>query len=615
MHWAGSDRFATLPGLLQYTLDATSNSAAFNWREAGYWRRLSTEEFAGQVRRFALGLVDLGLRPGDTLGILAPPSPFWLVADFAAMSIGVISVPLFPNMSPEHLAWEADNSSLRMLVVIGEPQWQLARPLARRFQKVITKGVHADRGHWLDWQGLLEHGDALAAREPTRYADLRDAVGCDDVATIIHTSGSTGKPKGVALTHRNLVTQVVGAAACFPLDPARDRALSCLPLAHVFERMVMYLYVATGLGVYFCDDIKNLGPMLREVKPTVVTMVPRLVEKLHARILGDIDAGGPMKRSLGHWALERADHRAPETSHSWSDGVAESILYRKVRAALGGNLRYCIVGGAALADDLARFLTNVGVPVYVGYGLTECAPVAAVNRPGAARIGTVGKPFPGVEVRIGAQDEILVRGANVMKGYHRDETATAATVDAQGWLHTGDCGRFDADGYLIITGRIKELLKTSNGKYVCPVPIEQALMAHPLVEQAMVIADGRNFVSALLFANPEALHRARLRDVGETLSDAAYAASPAVNREIDSLLATINAGLDHWEQVRRWRLVTTMPTVEGNELTPTLKIRRHVVAQVHAALIEAMYRDEPGAAPLSGGTPRGESQGASLAPS
>ncbi len=582
--------FSTLPGMLAQTLARTSNAAALNWREGGYWRRMSTEEFAAQVRRFCLGLTKLGLKPGDCVGILATPSPWWLIADLAVLTAGGISVPLFPNMSSDHLVFAIDNVSMRYLFVSDEATWALARPEATRLEAIITKGVHADRGHHVDWQRVLELGDEVAAADPLAHARLRDAVTADQSATIIHTSGSTGRPKGVVLTHGNLVSQVHGACEVFPLDPAHDRALSCLPLAHVFERMVMYDYLANGVAVHFCDDIALIGAMMRSIHPTVMTAVPRLVEKVHARIAADVAGGGLFKRLIGSWALDRADHHAPEATHELADTVADALLYKKVRAAFGGQLRYFIIGGAPLADGLHRFLLNVGVPVYLGYGLTECAPVAAVNRPGEACVGTVGRPYPGVEVRIGAQDEILVRGPNVMRGYHRDPVATAATVDSEGWLHTGDCGRFDDHGRLIITGRIKELHKTAGGKYVSPVPIEQALVEHPLIDQAMVVAEGKPCVTALLFTTPEAVAVAKRR-AGTDVSDAAFMASADVKADLAKHLAAINTRLDHWEQVRRTLVITEAPTIANEQLTPTMKLRRHAVCAAFAAEIDQMYRE------------------------
>jgi long-chain acyl-CoA synthetase len=587
----------TVPDVLAGMLNRTPCSAALSWREAGYWRRMPTEELARDVRRCALGLVRLGVKPGDSVGLLAPSSPTWLITDLAIMSIGAISVPLFPNLSLSHLLYESDNVDMQWLVVIGAEQWQLVQPHAGRWRAVVVKQVLELPKEAVSWSRLLELGDEVSEQDPGLFARRRDHLTPDTIATIIHTSGSTGQPKGVVLTHRNLMSQITGARECFPLDPAKDRALSCLPLAHVFERTVVYCYLAQGVPVAFADDVKNTGILMKEVRPTIMSMVPRLIEKLYARIVKRFDEASWPKRQLGRWAVEHALHDEPGERKSWSMDVADTLIYQRLREALGGRLRALIVGGAALAPDLGRFLTNVGVPVYCGYGLTEASPVIAVNHPSACKLGTVGKLFPGVEVRIAAGGEILARGPGIMRGYHRDPVATAATVDADGWLHTGDLGRFDAEGYLMITGRVKELLKTSNGKYICPVPIEHALCGNPLIDQAMVVAEGRPFVAALLFTEADAIARAKARLKLTHLDDRSFLASEVMQGEMRALLAEVNQHLDRWEQVHAFRLVAKPLTV-GEELTPTMKLKRHVVTTTYHDLIEAMYQEA--ATPVAG---------------
>jgi long-chain acyl-CoA synthetase len=326
--------------------------------------------------------------------------------------------------------------------------------------------------------------------------------------------------------------------------------------------------------------------------------VPRLIEKLHARIKSQVEVGGTLKRALGRWAMKIAS--GPDTlAKNVSRNLADTFVYRKMRDALGGQLNCLIVGGAALSDDLARFLTNIGLPVYTGYGLTEASPVIAVNAPGLCRIGTVGKPFPGVEVRLGEQNkEILARGPNIMQGYYRNQQATDETIDKEGWLHTGDQGEFDADGFLRITGRIKELLKTSNGKYVSPVPIELALAKSPLIDQAMVIAEGRQFVSCLLFPDHDYLHRRKGNDGKAGLTDDAFLQTPEIRAEVEALLGEVNASRDHHEKVCKYRFVLTPPSVERDDLTPTMKIRRHIVCEKYRELIDEMYSENSYAEPL-----------------
>lgn len=605
----------TLPGFCDLAFNTYRNSRCCAWREAGHWRWLSTEDLRGEQRRLALALRQAGVGPGDRVALLGEPSPHWLICDLAIMAIGAVSVPLFPAMSPEHFRHAVEHTSTRTLIVLGSAGWALAQPQLARFRHVIVRGVPGAaqagvRVH--SWHEALTRGDDLSAEEPALFSRLLAQVKPDDIATIIHTSGSTGLPKGVTLTHRNLVSQVQGACSVFPLVAGRDRCLSCLPFAHVFERVVVYTYLVQGAPVYVADDVKQVGVLLREVQPASMSAVPRLIEKLHARIRTQISESVAIKRQLGKWAVDLATREGPALreqpanghasrgSHPLALRIADRLIYAKLRQALGGHLKYLIVGGAALSEDLQRFLTGVGLPVYTGYGLTEASPVIAVNRPGARRIGTVGQAFPGVEIRIAPSllgetgGEILARGPNIMLGYHGDAAATAQVVDADGWLHTGDVGTLDEAGYLTITGRMKELFKTANGKYVAPTPIEQALVGSSqdhggLVDQALVIAEGQACVGALLFPDADSLRRRKQALSLESLSDAEFIARPEIAADLTALVAQVNAGLDHWEQVRCWRFITEPPTVANEGLTPTLKLRRHVLARRYQSLIDEMY--------------------------
>ena len=587
----------TLPDLLAGLLLRAPCSSALTWREAGYWRRMATEELARDVRRCALGLVKLGVKHGDCVGLLAPSSPTWLVADLAIMSIGAISVPLFPNLSLDHLLYESDHTDMQWLIAIGAEQWLQVQPHAARWRAVVVKEAHDLPKETLTWARLLELGDAVSEQDPSLFARRRDHLTPESIATIIHTSGSTGQPKGVVLTHHNLMSQIAGAKECFPLDSAKDRALSVLPLAHVFERIVVYTYLAQGIPLAFGDDVKNTGAMMKEVRPTIMSMVPRLIEKLYTRIVKRFDEASWPKRQLGRWALEHALKDDPTQRKPWTMDVADTLIFQRLRDAMGGRLKALIVGGAALAPDLGRFLTNVGVPVYCGYGMTEASPVITLNRVSDCRLGTVCRPFPGVSVRISSDGEILAKGPNIMRGYHRDEESTAKTIDAGGWLHTGDLGRLDSDGYLIITGRVKELLKTSNGKYVCPLPIEHALCGSPLIDQAMVIADGHPYVTALLFTESDALNRAKVRLKLTQLDDVAFLAHDTVRAEMHALLDDVNTHLDRWERVHAFRFILKPLTV-GEELTPTMKIKRHVVTTMYHDVITSMYQEA--AVPVAG---------------
>ena len=598
---------ASIPALCEAAFAAYRSGRCLASRDTGHWRWLATEDVQCEIRRLSLGLLRSGIAPGARVALIGDPSPHWLIADVAIMAIGAVTVPLFPTMSTEHLQHAVSHTGTRAVIVLGATAWQRIIADLGRFRLVIVRGAGTTGGRVMGWHEVQTLGDEVSSEDPGLYARSVAQLRPEDVATIIHTSGSTGLPKGVELTHRNLTMQIRGAAAVFPLHAGRDRALSCLPLAHVFERVVVYTYLVQGAPVFFADDVKQVGALLREVKPAVIAAVPRLIEKLHVRIRSQVAESVAIKRQLGYWALDLANRsELPEAgTKPLALRIADRLIYSKLRQALGGELKYFIVGGAALSADLQRFLAAVGIPCYTGYGMTEASPVISVNRPGANRIGTVGQAFPGVRMRISAEHEIQVQGDNLMRGYHGEVVSSAQVFTADGWLRTGDCGRIDADGYLTITGRAKELFKTSNGKYVAPVPIEQAVVAASQevggpIDQVMVIAEGQPCVGALLFADGEAVRRRRQMLGFDSLSDAEFLARPEViatlQNEMAHAIEQVNAGLDHWQQVRCWRFVAEPPTIDRDELTPTLKLRRHVLAQRYHSLITDMYAQRSQAA-------------------
>lgn len=589
----------TIPSLCDTAFNTYRQGHCVASREAGHWKWLSTEDLQAEIRRLALALLRLGAGPGSHVAIIGDPTPHWIAADLAVMAVGAASVPLFPTMSAGHFQHAVTSTGARTVVALGEAGWALVDAHRSLFRNMVVRGVPVTtKGRIHCWHDALELGDTLAQEDPGLYARMLARIRPDDLATIIHTSGSTGLPKGVELTHRNLVSQITTACGLFPLVAGRDKALSCLPFAHVFERVVVYTYLVQGAPVHIADDVKNVGVLLREVGPAVFTAVPRLIEKLHARIRAQIAESVAIKRQLGRWALELATTQGPTLrekrgGHPWALRVADRLIYGKLRQALGGHLKYLIVGGAALSDELTRFLIGVDLPVYTGYGMTEASPVIAVNRPGARRLGTVGQAFPGVEIRIGAQGEILARGPGVMSGYHKVELSP---VDAEGWLHTGDVGTLDADGYLTITGRLKELFKTANGKYVAPTPIEQALTGSGgLIDQALVVAEGQPCVGALLFPDAEILRRRKQALGCLALSDQEFLAKPEITSELAGSVAEVNAHLSSWERIRCWRFVAEPPSVANDGLTPTMKLRRHALTRRYQRLIDDMYAHREGA--------------------
>lgn len=585
--------FSTLPGIVQYAGQAYSNPAALSYKNGGRWCRISSSELLNSVRHAGENLIKMGLQPGDRVGIVAEPSPFWLMADLAALGAGAVTVPLFPNAAPDVLRHQVSDSAMKFLFVGSEEVQEMIRPIVDSLESPLKVLLLSPRPvQIVSRPPWTESGPPpIAEPEPPALEWDRRAARLkpEDTATLIYTSGSTGMPKGVELTHGNIVSQVRNAPRCFPLDPVKDSALSFLPLAHVFERMVVYYYLASGITVAFAESSRQAGVNLREIRPTILTAVPRFLQKVHERIQGLVDGTPGLRGRIGGKALRRALEKPLDAPPTWKDKVFEALVYRRIRAQMGGRLRLVISGSAPLDAALAKFLVNLGVPVYEGYGLSESSPVLAVNYPGHRKLGTVGPAFPGVELRIAPDGEVLARGPNIMKGYYGLPGETAAVLDEEGWLHTGDLGSLDEEGYLSVTGRKKELFKSANGKYVAPLPIEQALSTHRLIESAVIIAEGRPFVSALIYPDFDSLLALKQDLDGESGETGPFLRSEAVRRRFAEIVEAVNLGLNSWEQVRKFHVIDTPPAIESGEMTPTLKLRRHAVEAKYQRKIESFY--------------------------
>jgi long-chain acyl-CoA synthetase len=582
--------FTTLTGLLLHVGQTYRNPTALVYRQNDVWISLSTAEVKETVQKIGTGLLELGLKPGDRLGIMADPSPFWIMLDMAALGCGAITVPLFPNVAPENLGYEIRDSGMRFLFLSSEAQLSVARSSSEPLECIIALPKALELHGCISWEMLEIIGAKRLQTHPDQWEKSARDVKEEDTATLIYTSGSTGIPKGVELTHKNLISQVRGTAARFPLDPEKDRILSCLPLAHVLERIGAYYYLSSGTSLYFAEDIKKVGDYLHEIHPTVIILVPRLLDKMFAKIQSNVEATTGFKKLLAHAAFKRAREKSPTAPSTSRDKVFEALVYRKMRTALGGSLRLVISGGAPLDPNLYGFFLNIGLPVYEGYGLTEASPVVAANFPGHRKVGTVGVAYPGVEVRIAPDGEILAHGAGIMKGYYRKPEETASTIDVDGWLHTGDLGDLDAEGYLRITGRKKELFKTAGGKYVAPVPIEQAIGAHKFVDMVLVVAEGRPFTTALLFPNLDGL-KAWKQELGhEAMDDLSFLRSKEATVHLQQVVEAVNAKLNHWEKIQKFHLAEEALSISAGELTPTLKIRRHIVEEKFRRQIESFYK-------------------------
>ncbi len=583
--------YQTLPEMFLRQAAGHNNKRAFNDRTDGRWHPVPMSEIVLRASSLAAELNSRIPEHGASVGILAAPSSQWVIADMAVMLAGHVAVPFFVDFSESHFRHKVEDAEIHAICVFGKTLWERFRPFADRFDLIITDQVVDDVAAAVHLDACCFDGGQRLAAEPGLTERLLQAIDPDDLAAIIYTSGSTGTPKGVELTHRNLVAQLYDIEELFPIRACRDRALSLLPVAHSFERIVIYLYLARGMSVYFVDDIDRLGAMFQEVRPTMMTVVPRLLERTYERIAEKSDlVFGPLG-ALARWTWRHASRSEGSGNFPLADFAADKLVGWQIRKALGGKLRTMVVGGAHMPDDLNRFFVRMGIPLFEGYGLTEASPVISSNYQGNRKLGTVGRPLPSVSVQLTETGEVLAHGPNIMRGYRNLPDETAQVIDEDGWLHTGDLGQLDEEGYLSIVARKKEMLKTSTGEMVFPQPIERALCRSELVETACLIAEARKFSSVLLFLDPDALNRMKERCGAVHETDDGFANSFAMHHEIQSLIRSVNSNLNRWEKIHAYALLLEPPSIENSLLTPTLKIRRHKVEENYARVIELMYTE------------------------
>jgi long-chain acyl-CoA synthetase len=569
---------------------------------------MSSREVFERVRDLSIGFSALGMASGDRVALVSESRPEWIFADLAVLAGGGVLVPIYPTLSAAQIRYILADSGARIAVVstrlqlekLQEVRHQLpaleaivamdAAAAAAASPSVLTLDGVAERGHT---KMMAEWG---AGRE---FKDLARAVSPGQLATIIYTSGTTGEPKGVMLTHANLVANLNAGAKALDVRH-EDVALSFLPLSHAFERMVAYIYLLCGVTIVFAESFETVGRDIATVKPTVMTGVPRVYEKLHARIVEKGQAAGGAKAAIFRWAIGAGQARARAVLRGRQPGpltalqaaLADRLVFAKIREGLGGRVRYLVSGSAPLSTSIAEFFYGVGLRIIEGYGLTETAPILTVNPPEAPRAGTVGKAVEGVDLRIADDGEILARGANVMSGYYNKREASADVL-RDGWFHTGDIGTLDANGYLSITDRKKDLLVTSGGKKIAPQPIEAILKRSPLVSEAVVLGDRRKYAAALLVPEFNALER-RLRDLGRPPHEGSRAdllARPDVIALYQEIVDALNLELSQYERIKRIALLPAEFSIETGELTPTLKVKRKVIEERWRGEIEKVYAE------------------------
>jgi long-chain acyl-CoA synthetase len=562
--------FSTLAELILFQASNFNNLQALNLSDKKY----SNQDFLQRAFHFACALKEEGFEKNQTFANCSTSNPNWLIVDFGVILAGGITVPIFNNISRENLIFEIKDAKVEFLftddIEIKKADFGL--------KKVIDENL---------LESLIEKG--RAASKKYNLQDLVAAITPSDLVTIIYTSGSTGTPKGVELTHENLVSQIKGAATIFPLDSKSDKALSFLPLAHIFERMVMMLYISQGISIHFCNDIKNLGNLLKDIQPTLMTSVPRMLEKVFLKIKEGAAAKKGLQKCLAQSAIRRALTNDVAAKKTFIDFIFDKLVYKKFRLALGGKMKMIICGGAALSEDMERFYKNISVNIFCGYGLTETSPVLAVNHAKAYKFATIGQAFPEVELKVNSDCELLVRGKNIMKGYHNNPEKTAEVM-LDGWFRTGDLAAIDNDGFVKIIGRKKELFKTANGKYVAPVPIEQKLVQElGFLAGAIVIAEGRKFTSAVLFPDFEILANFKKRMNAGNMSDEEFLKSEVLNKFVSEKISTINKNLDHWQQIQKFHIATKSISIESGEITPSMKLKRNVLEEKYHEFIEGFY--------------------------
>ncbi len=563
----------------------------------------STRDWFDRVRDLALGLSSLGAGRGDRVVIMSESRPEWLLADFAILTLGGVTVPVYATLTPGQARYIIQDAGARIAFVSTAEQLEKLQrvrhalpsleaivtfaPVAKPSTSVVALDAVLERGH----ARLM--GEWGAGRQ---YRDTAREIRPADLATIIYTSGTTGEPKGVMLSHQNLISNLLAGHTIVPVTD-EDVSLSYLPLSHSFERLTSYVYLACGVTIVFAESMDTVGRDLTIVRPTVMTGVPRVYEKFEARILERGHALPQPRRTLFQWGVKVAHARARAEGAGGAAGgllalecaLAERLVFSKIRENVGGRL-WCLVSGSApLPVHVAELFYGVGLPITEGYGLTETSPIVTANPIGALRLGTVGKPIPGVEVRIAEDGEVLVRGPNVMMGYYNKPAETAAVLK-DGWFYTGDIGSIDADGYLRITDRKKDLLVTSGGKKVAPQPIEAVLKRSPLVAEVVLLGDHRRFISALIVPDFNALER-RLKDLGRPPGErAVLVGRDDVVALYDEIVDALNQELAQFERLKKFRLLPREFSIESGELTPTMKVKRKIVEQTWAAEIDEMYK-------------------------
>ena len=572
--------FKTYSELFLHISNNYNNEYFLNYLSNGKYTNISTSDFKNKVICLSLALKDMGIQKGDTVGIFANSSPFWLIFDFAILQVGAISVPIFANISTTNLNFEIKDSAMKYMFIDSQERLKDIEK-ENSHLTFITHNFCIKEPNFYNFDEILVIGKQIC--DATGFTSFE--ANPNDIFSIIYTSGNTGTPKGVMLSHKNIVSQLHDINKLIDL-PKGEIALSLLPLAHIFERTVMSYYLSRGISIYFVDDVLNVANLMKVVKPTIMTVVPRLLEKIFNKIKAQILEKHFFSKIIASLAFSYALKENLDKS-SILFKIYDKLVYSKFREIFGSRVDKLVSGGAPLSKDIALFFVNIGVPVYQGYGMTEFSPVISTNYPNANKVGSCGKVIPSAQIKINENNELLVRGDSLMLGYLNQEELTKNTIDSDGWLHTGDVAFLDEDGYLFIKSRIKDIFKTSTGEYVNAVEIEQKLSKNRYIEFAVVISQNRKYTTALLFVDKEKYENAKKLNKNLTIEE--YYNKDDILKNISNHINSVNSGLNKWEKIVKFKILTNDISIETGELTPSMKISRSKIEEKYANIINSMY--------------------------
>ncbi len=586
----------TIPHFCFESFRRYNKDDALAFKSDGVWNYLTGQEVIDRVKRIALGLAALGVKAGDRVAIISENRPEWSFVDLAILSLRAVNVPIYTTQAVEQIRFILENSGAKMIFVSGEKLWKHAKDAIQsveRIEKIIFFDT-LESSSRDDRELSLADVEANAEFDADIFENSLDALETTDLATIIYTSGTTGEPKGVMLTHENFALNVVTISKGLPIR-STDRSLAVLPLSHIFERTVFYVLCANGVSIHYCSAFDQIAAYLKEVKPTIMTAVPRLFEQVYHKIVKKGKAAGGWKTRLFDWALvvgqEYWDAKDKRRSISpilaGRHMLADKLVFSKWRDGVGGSLRFFVSGGAPLSKKLSYAFWSAGIPILQGYGMTEAC-VTCANRPEDSKVGSIGTPFDGIEMKIAEKDgEVLIRGKNVMLGYYDDPDATARAIDADGFYHTGDVGYVDTEGHFYITDRIKDLFKLSNGKYIAPLQIESLLKQSPLVSQPVVVGSGRKQVGVLIVPDWDSLKEEMIADGHDVKrSREELCEDPHFIKRVQRDAIDLTRELSDYERIKRIYLLPREFSIDKGEMTPTLKIKRNVIDEKYGEAID-----------------------------